>query len=280
MPMRRQQRRRLRVPVTIGNYALGAMTPAQAVEEVFPSTKVTSSAGHTQSVRDQILASVNAGQIVGTAGVPEYVPGTKDCSATGQSANVKIAQTAAGMALTGTTIGLTAAGAVTAAALAPWTLGISAIIGLFPVIFGHHAKAVKKEQSILCAAVPAANNYIQIISQAVQQGLATPQNAIAALDSLFSDFKSQVSSILKGSGPASSGSCNAACVEIAKLQAIVEFNKSVFQDMIAAASSSAAGQPGAAAASSVFSSSTSVGGIAIPSWALYAAGGLLLWKLL
>jgi hypothetical protein len=261
---------------SMGRY-LSALTADQATEQVFPAASVKTSAGHNQAVRDQILASVNAGQIVNAQGTSDYVPGTSQCAATGQSTNVKLAQTAAGLALQGTTIGLTAAGTVTAAVLAPWTLGISAIIGLFPIFFGHHAAAVKKEQSVLCTAVPAANNYLQVIAQAVQQGMATPQQGIAALNSLLSDFGSQVASIRQGSGPNSSGTCNAACVEYAKLNAIVISMTSQFQDMITAANAPATSAVTGAITSSVAQVAASTG---IPPLALYAIGGLLLWKLL
>lgn len=222
-----------------GYMLLGAITPDAATEEVFPASKVTGTAGQNQSVRNIILASVKAGQIVDANGSPAYIPGTSECAAAAGSSglsNLQLAQTASGLALTGTTIGLTAAGVVTAGALAPFTLGISALIGLFPLLFGHHAQAVKKEQSTLCAAVPAANNYLQIINQAVQTRQATPAQAIAALNSLMSDFKSQVSSILKGS--IGTGTCNAACVEIASLQAIVDYETSVYQDMASAGTTS------------------------------------------
>jgi len=152
-PPRRRRRR-----------TLGELSPDQAAEQIFPAAKVGRSAGHNQAVRDLMVRAVSAGQLLDASGAPAYSQ-TADCSATGMSSNVRLAQTASGLALTGVSVGLAVSGAVTAAALAPWTMGISAIIGLFPIIFGHHARAVKKEQSVLCAAVPAANNYLQIIDQ-------------------------------------------------------------------------------------------------------------------
>jgi hypothetical protein len=224
-------------PTGLHGYFLGALTPEQATEEVFPASRVTSSAGHNAAARAQILESAGAGEIMGASGA-DYVPGTSQCSAAAGSGpgNVQLAQTASGLALQGTSIGLVASGTITAAALAPWTMGISAIIGLFPLLFGHHAQAVKKEQSVLCTAVPAANNYLQIIDQAVKSGKATPQQGIDALNSLLSDFESQVSSIRQGSDPTSSGQCNAACIEQTKLHAVVLVMQSEYQDMISAAS--------------------------------------------
>jgi hypothetical protein len=278
----RRRRRRLS--------GLGSLTADQATEQVFPAAQVRSSAGHNQSVRDQILASVNAGQILNAQGSPDYIPGSGQCSATGVSSNLKLAQTSAGLALTGTSIGLVAAGVVTSAALAPFTLGISALIGLFPIFFGHHAQAVKKEQSVLCTAVPAANNYLQVIDQGVQSGQFTAQQGIDALNSLLSDFGSQVSSIRNGNDPTSSGQCNAACVEYSKLRAIVIFKSSQYQDLAAQQAAQAANPIGAAAQTisaalapvtgavqSVEAAASSAG---LPTWALPAAGFFLLWKLI
>jgi len=213
-------------------YLLGALSPDEVAEQIFPQAKVRGGAGHNQAIRDGLKNAAQTGRLY-----PEYRPGTGDCQALGPAtgmSDVQLAQMAGGLALTGASIGLTAAGVVTAAALAPWTMGISAIIGLFPVLFGHHAQAVKKEQSVLCAAVPAANNYLSIIDQAVSQGHATPQDAIAALQSLENDFELQVASSRHGNDPTSGGECNAACVMASNLRAIVIEKTSEYQDLATA----------------------------------------------
>jgi hypothetical protein len=224
-------------------YFLEGLSPDQATEEVFPQSRVTRHSGHGQAERDQILASATARAIMGGQGL-DYVPGSSQCAqASGMPSgmsNVQLAQLGSHLALTGVSIGLTAAGTVTAAALAPWTMGISVIIGLFPILFGHHAQAVRKEQSVLCAAVPAANNYLQLIDQAVKSGKVSPQEGMHALDSLLSDFEGQVASIRHGTDPMSSGECNAACVEQTKLHAVVLLIKSEYQDLIDAAASAPA----------------------------------------
>jgi hypothetical protein len=212
---------------------LGALTADAAAKQVFPNAPRSPNAGHNMDTYNQIVASVQAGLVGGSANA--YMPGTGDCSATGVNSDVKLAQTASGLALTGVSMGLLATGAVTAAALAPWTMGISALIGIFPIIMNHHAQAVKKEQSVLCAAVPAANNTLRIIEEAVQAGYATPQHAIDALNSLYSDFNSKVSSIRHGTDPNDSGECNAACVLATELHAIVLAKQSEYQDLIDAA---------------------------------------------
>lgn len=185
-----------------------------------------------------MLASVNAGQIVGAGMGPDYVPGTGECQAaagsgtSGVASKLSLAAGAGGIGLQ-----LVAKAGLIAAGPAGWiALGVSTIVGIFSTILNHHAQAVKKEQSILCSAVPAANNYLEIIAQGVSQGLATPQDAIRALDSLVSDFEAAVGPIIHGSDPTSGGECNAACVELSKLRAIVAEDESVYQDMISAAS--------------------------------------------
>lgn len=255
--------------------SLGALTAEQAAEQVFPASQVKSSAGHNQAVRDGILAAVNAGQLLNAQGGPDYVPGTGQCAATGKSTNVRLAQISGQMALTGINVAAALSSSIAAAlggaaVLGAATLGIGALIGLFPLLFGHHAAAVKKEQSILCSAVPAANNYLQIIDQGVQSGQATPQQAIAALSSLLSDFGSQVSSIRHGNDPTSSGECNAACVEYSKLRAIVLQKSSQYQDLIA--------QQAAPITSVVQSAEAAVTSAGLPAWVLPAAGFFLLWK--
>lgn len=223
----------------MSGWFLGALTADQATEQVFPLAKVTHTAGQTAAVRNQIVQAVSAGLIIDPSGQNAYVPGTKDCAAaagSGTSGNVKLAQMAGGLALQGINVAAALSTGVAAAigtALGPLTMGISTLIGLFPLFFGHHAAAVKKEQSVLCAAVPAANNYLQVIDQAVQSGQATPAQGISALNSLYNDFMGNVSSIVKGS--ISTGTCNAACVMAGMLHAIIVEKQSQYQDLANAA---------------------------------------------
>ena len=235
---------------------LGAITADDAAKQVFPNAPKSSGAGHNMDTYNLILTSAKSGHVVRADGSPIYVAGDPthaDCAAIGPQTgpnNLQLAQTSSGLALTGVSIGLVAAGTVTASALAPFTMGISALIGLFPLIFGHHAQAVKKEQSVLCAAVPAANNYLDIIDQGVQAGKATPTQAIAALNSLYSDFNSKVASIRHGSDPNSSGECNAACVMSSALHAVILQKISQYQDMAAAPAITSGGPTSAPAVSS------------------------------
>lgn len=224
-------------PTLRGNWVMGALSPADAANQVFPSSKISSGAGQNQQVWDLLKSSASS----------ESLPIPGACSSSGSSgpSNVQLAQMAGGLALTGINTAAVLSSSIMAAVggaaiLGVATMGIGAIIGLFPMIFGHHAAAVKKEQSVLCAAVPAANNYLQIIAQAVQNGQATPQDGQRALDSLLNNFESTVASIEKGS--IGTGTCNAACVWTAELEAVVLQMKSEFQDQIDAANAAASAQ--------------------------------------
>jgi hypothetical protein len=86
---------------------------------------------------------------------------------------------------------------------APFVLAAGALLTVFGLIFGRHKKAIGRENSVLCAAVPAFNDAIQVIDQAVRSGQVTPQHGIEALGNLLSDFASSVAPIIK--------SCNAGC---------------------------------------------------------------------
>lgn len=231
---------------------LGALTPDAAAKQVFPNAPRSPNAGHNMDTYNGIVASAQAGRLVRVGGGAIYVPGTGDCSATGQSGNVKLAQVSGQMALTGVNAAAMLSPSIMAAIggaaiLGAATLGIGALIGLFPLLFGHHAAAVKKEQSILCAAVPAANNYLQIIDDAVSTGKATPQQGIEALSSLLNDFDAQVAPIRNGADPTVDGECNAACVMSTQLKAVVLLKQSQYQDLAAQQPQPASSGPSSAA---------------------------------
>jgi hypothetical protein len=202
---------------------LAGITPEQAAEVAFPHSQVSSKAGFTQTVYDNIVSAAQSGTFVA------FNPG--QCSGVSSGGNIKLIQTGGSLALTGVSIGLTSAGIAAAGALAPFTLGISALIGIFPMFFAHHAAAVAQERKVICAAVPAAQNYLQVIDQAVQSGQVDAAHGISALQSLLSDFTNQVSSIMKKS----SSACNAACVWVEQLTAIVAMKSSEYQDLEAGA---------------------------------------------
>jgi hypothetical protein len=271
-PLARRHLRGLRRRMSLGGY-LGALTPDAATQTAMPTSTISKTAGFTQAVYNDILASVQAGQI--TINLPS---GCGSTPPQGGLNNLKLASTASGLALTGASVGASIAGA--SAAVAPFTLGISlaitGIVAIFSMILNHHAQAVAKEQAAECALVPAANNYLNIINQAVQNGTATPQQGIAALQSLLADFKSNINSIMKNN----SSQCNAGCVIYKMLEAIVAYQTSVFQDMITqqtAAPASPTASVTGAVTSSIASAAAATG---IPSWLFWLGGGFLVWKFL
>jgi len=206
---------------------LGAMSPQDAATKEFPSG--TSSGFHTKWM-PAILSCAEAGQLT------YDLMGAAACeSVTGSGvSNVQLAQMSTGLALTGINVAAVLSSTVAASIgtiLGPLTMGVSAIIGLFPLIFGHHAAAVKKERSVLCPAFAAANNYLQVIQQGVDTGACTPQDAIAALESLQSDFRSTIASVTQDSG----STCNEGCLLNHGLAAIVDVKSSEYQDLITAA---------------------------------------------
>jgi hypothetical protein len=277
-PLSRSPRRRLQ-----RFSGLGALTADQAVEQIFPAAQVRSSAGHNAGVRSLMVQAVQAGQMLDARGNPAYIPGTVDCAASGVSSNIKLAQISGTMALTGLNVAAamsTAVGTAIGAALGPLTMGISTIIGLLPIFFGHHAQAVKKEQSTLCTAVPAANNYLQVIDQAVQSGASSPADGVTALSSLLSGFQSQVQSIMHGTSPTSSGECNAACVMYSQLAAIVAYRASVYQDMASQQAASPVGSALAPVTSALQSAQAAATSAGLPAWLLPAAGFFVLWEVL
>lgn len=241
---------------------------------------------------------------------PSYVPGTQDCV---KASGSGVAAVAGDMKLVQTSTGYALAGIGTAGAIAGGTFGLAAatvvipiigpiiagIIGLFTYIFEHHAKQVEKEQNTLCAAVPAANNYINIIRQAVADGTVTPAAGIAALNSLAHDFEGVVGSIRK----MDTTTCNAACEMWQQLKAIVEVLSAEWEyvsqpppapapenaPIAVAASDGTAVVASAPVESSIDESSVSSGvsgtvppgaapaSSSLPGWALPAAAAVLLW---
>jgi hypothetical protein len=210
---------------------LGAMDPSTAAAQVIGSDKNVNAGS-----KSAIAASAGALQLLDANGQPAYIPGPECSAATGAPSgaqnDMKLASTSAGLALTGVNVGLMATGTALGPLTAGISIAVSSIIGLFSTLINHHAQAVAKEQTVLCSAVPAANNYLNIIAQAVSSGLSTPADGISALESLKGDFRSAVGSIYND--------CNAACVMNMELDAVILVMESQFQDMISAASAAAA----------------------------------------
>jgi hypothetical protein len=191
------------------------MDPAAAAAQVIGSdTHVNASS------KAAILASAQAGQMLDARGLAAYIPGSVDCSAVNGSGMLK-------PAITATAGGLALKFAGVAGPAAPAVMAVGALLEVFGAIFAHHAAAVQKEQSTLCAAVPAANQALQVIDEAVASGAATPQQAISALQAMPGQFQSEVGAIYQD--------CNAACVMTDELKAICLVKASQYQDLIAGA---------------------------------------------
>lgn len=90
----------------------------------------------------------------------------------------------------------------------------STIIGIFTIFSQHHQAAVRQENQIACALVPAANNFFQAIQQSVANGQIAPADAVAALQSLPDEFQQQAAPSY-GTNP-----CNAMCEYTVVVRAI------------------------------------------------------------
>jgi hypothetical protein len=193
----------------------------------------------------------------------------------GQTAsNLQLIQTSTGLALSTAGIVEGAVGVAATSVIGLATFGVGAAVGIVFAIFQHHAAAVKRDIGAECSAVPAANNALQVIIQGVQQGLITPQQGIAELNSLPPAF-------LQAVGPAKNNSpyCNVLCEKLITLRAICFYWIAQFQDLQSqqqSSSAQASSNPVAAVTSAVSSAAASVG---IPSWALWLAGGFVFYKL-
>ena len=225
-----------------------------------------------------VNASAQAGRVVRGDGSAIYVPGTKDCA---HATSVGKALITAGLSTGGGL--LLKIGAASGNPIILAAGGAAELAGVvFGAIFGHHAAAVGKEQNVLCAAVPAANDSFDAIDQAVQSGQFTPQQGITALDSVASGFQSAVSAILK----MDSGHCNAACVMIMAVRAVVAARKQQYSAMaaqqLAAQQAAVQSLPAALqpAAGVIVPIEAAIAKAGLPSWVLPAAGFFVLYKLL
>jgi hypothetical protein len=236
---------------------LSAITPDQAAQIAMPKNTIKSTAGFTQAVYNQIVQSAQNLQLAS--------PLPASCG-TSPSVSLKPA-----IMVSAGAIGMKLAPLTGPAA--PFVALGSALVGLFGTLFASHAAKVAKEQQVECAAMPAANDGLTAIYQAVQNGTLSPSDGKAALAQLQTEFAQTVSSILKSS----SSACNAACVLSKQLKAAIAEMSSQFDDMAAAAAQQAAANPVGAALSPI---SSAIAGAGLPSWVLPAAGFFVLWKLL
>lgn len=113
---------------------------------------------------------------------------------------------------------------------APFVLLGAGIAQLFSsLVFGGHAKKVATESQILCGAVPAANQALDAIYQAVKSGQVSPQDGAAQLDQLVVQFATAVQPIAKGTF--GSSQCNGACLYKGWLAKAVQQQKADFGNL-------------------------------------------------
>ena len=193
-----------------------------------------------------------------------FAPPAGQCTGQNQP-NLQLFQQGSQMVLkVGTDI---AAACGTGAIAGPIGMVIGGIVGLFSALFAHHAQAVAAEQRNECAAIPAANNYLAVIWQAVSSGQQTPQQGQQALQSLLASFSAQVASSVQHNP------CNALCEYIVTLKAIVIYWSWAFGDMATAAAASPAG----GVTSSITAAATSLG---VSPTLLWLLGGFLVYQML
>ncbi len=209
---------------------LGEITAQDAARQVFTAAP-TKTPGHNQAVLDAMVSSAQAGYL--NQQLPALCAGGRPPGMVAP-------------ALLNTASGIAMKFVPTAFAAGPIVGGIvlagAAIAKVFGIIFGHHAAAIKKEQSVLCAAIPATNDALTVIDQVLASGQSTPRQAMDALDQVVSGFSQATASIRKGNDPNGTGDCNAACVWLSELKAVVARKKSQYQDLIAQQAQSIPGQ--------------------------------------
>ncbi len=174
-------------------------TPEEIAEEIMPQSQVRGTPGFTQVIKQGIIDSARQGRIVGAA--PPCPSGQQT---TGQQILGKGLTT--GLSV-GSKLGLGLVG-LTGTALGAATLGLGFLaIPLFG-IFSHHAKAVARENTVLCDVIPSVNQLIAAIVQAYREGQFPPTQAIEKLQELEGSALSALQPIMKRNA----SQCNAACV--------------------------------------------------------------------
>jgi hypothetical protein len=108
---------------------------------------------------------------------------------------------------------------------APFTFGLSGLLGFIGGIFTAHARAVAKEQGTLCAFAGAYNQFADVIEPKIQSGEITVGQAIQALE------KAQ-KVLFDALGPINDGS-NAGWGYSFALDALVLYNKEVIYPKLA-----------------------------------------------
>lgn len=246
-----------------GRRGLSSIDPS-IQSQYFPKTSGT--AGFKQADLTNWQQAVEAGQL------PAYFEKTPGDCGTPIASKISIPT----IVLTTAGGGLLKAGTIPSPA-SPFLLAAGAaaeVIGdVFGIFSGHHSAAVAKEQTELCQIVPATNSALQAVQAGISEGLLTSSGAGQALDNIMQAYTSATSNIMK----ISTSSCNAACVYYRMLEGIVAQEK---ENLVANPAPADAGAASAAEAGATSFIDTAAADVGLPSWVIWAAGGLLAWKLL
>jgi|SRR5579885_88320 len=225
-----------------------------SVDALFPP--VSSRPGFTQKDKTNYQQWVDSGFL------PDYYKKSPGDCGTAASSLPGTLKAVPALSVTGSSLLKFAAATGPAAPFVAAAGAVASVLGdIFGIFGGHHAAAVAKEQNTLCQIVPAANQALSIIDQALQQGQMTSADASAALDNTYSAYQQAVSQIIKDN----TSECNAACVYGRALRGIIAQRKLNLK-----------ANPPAADTSPVAAAAAQVG---LPAWAPYAIGGVLLWYL-
>lgn len=117
----------------------------------------------------------------------------------------------------GVTAGTQIASKLAAFAAGPWGIaiaGISIAVGFVAALFNHHAEAVAKEQTYLCAAFGPANQLLDAIDAAVATGQLSAADAASRLEELATAFAQWTEPVTQN--------CNEGCILRFELRANIE----------------------------------------------------------
>lgn len=262
-PRRTSPRRRLRGLGFLGQAS--TLTAAQAFQQAIQQSgfgPLNPRDFQNPTYLSKVAEQIQAGQF-DTAWVSPSCVGiissnpTEDLSLTQAAGKIAGATTGA--------LATAAAGSAAGVALGAATFGIGIVVAILSAIFAHHAQAVEQEQQIECTVTAAANNSMNVLAEGVSSGQIAPADAATALNTLYSQYQAMAKPSF-GTSPW----CNANCeLEIIMLGMVI-----YWQAQYNAMAEAAASNPAGNAVSSVAAST------GLPAWALYAAGGLLLYELL
>lgn len=186
------------------NPTLTPMAALQQAIQMYGGDNLNPAQFQNNAWLSQAADAIQSGAIDTTGGLGP------DCS--GQAApNLNLFKTASGLSLSAAagTEGILASTGVIAAtstagiALGAATMGVGLIVSVIGMIFQHHAQAVARDLSFGCQAIPAVNNALSVIQQAVASGAATAADAAQSLYEIYAQYMSLGGASGSSSGPGS-----------------------------------------------------------------------------